>query len=71
MMYAPVSFSDAQMREIKRHAKALPVEKREIFLQTIADNLTGEVSDAAVWIAINNSLDRLVAIHNSEKGIST
>jgi hypothetical protein len=55
----PLSLSDRQMHLPRTAAKAVPVEKRDEFLQTVSKHLFGEPSDSALVAALNAQLDRL------------
>jgi hypothetical protein len=55
----PLSLSDRQLRLVTTAAKAVPVTKRDEFLQKVAKHLMPEPSDNAVASAINAQLDRL------------
>jgi hypothetical protein len=55
----PLSFSDRQLRLLTEAAKALPVHRREMFLQQVAAHLAAEPTDQAVQVALKAQLDRL------------
>jgi hypothetical protein len=54
-----LSLSDRQLRLIQTAARAVPVERRDLFLQNVAKHLTSEPTDSAVIAALNAALDRL------------
>jgi hypothetical protein len=58
-MTRPLSLTDRQMRLVQNAAKAVPVDRRDEFLQRLAKHLTPEPSDAAVVAALNAQLDAL------------
>jgi hypothetical protein len=58
-MIKPLSLTDRQVRLITEAAKAVPIERRDDFLQKLAMHLTPEPSDAAVQAALNAQLDTL------------
>jgi hypothetical protein len=53
----PLALSDRQLELVTRAARALPLMRRDQFLQDVAARLTGEPSDAAVMQAINVTFD--------------
>jgi hypothetical protein len=55
----PLSLSDCQLRFLIEAAKAVPVHRREAFLQQVAAHLAAEPTDQAVQAALNAQLDRL------------
>jgi hypothetical protein len=58
-MTKPLSLSDRQLRLVQQAAKAVPVNRRDDFLQKLAAHLTSEPSDAAVQAALNAQMDRI------------
>ena len=62
---AALSLSDRQLKMVQQHAAALPVQLRDHYLRSIADQLRGEPSDPAVAQAINLALDRVHAFTNN------
>jgi hypothetical protein len=66
----PIGLTDRQLRLIETAARAVPVRKRDEFLQKLAKHLGPEPSDAAVQAALNAQLDRIthhyLSIANSE-----
>jgi hypothetical protein len=61
MMTRPLALTDRQLAQLRFAAKAVPPHARGAFLRTVANRLAGEVSDAAVQVAINVALDALPA----------
>ena len=59
----PLSLSDRPLHLLQSAAKAVPAERRELFLQDVAKHLTSEPSDPAVVAAINAQLDRIPSGH--------
>ena len=59
MSRAILALTDRQLRLITDAAKAVPVNRRDEFLQRLARHLTPEPSDAAVQSAVNAQLDAL------------
>lgn len=55
----PLSLSDRQLHLLQSAAKAVPVERRELFLQSVARHLTAEPTDEAVIATLNAQLDCL------------
>ena len=47
------------MRFVQTAAKAVPVSRRDEFLQKLAAHLTSEPGDAAVQAALNAQMDRI------------
>jgi hypothetical protein len=62
----PLSLSDRQLRLVQTAAKAVPVSRRDEFLQKLAAHLTSEPSDAAVQAATQraNGADRASRSHH-------
>jgi hypothetical protein len=58
----PISLSSAQLASVMSAARSLPTEWRGRFLDSIADHLlaAGEITDAAVEIAIAGTLSRIM-----------
>jgi hypothetical protein len=44
----PLALTDRQLRLIQTAARAVPVERRDLFLQNVAEHLTSERTDSAV-----------------------
>lgn len=55
----PLALTDHQLRLVTDAAKAVPVNRRDEFLQRLARHLTHKPSDAAVLAALNAQLDAL------------
>lgn len=55
----PLALTDRQLRLVQNTARAIPVTRREEFLQRVASHLTSEPSDEAVQAALNAQLDRV------------
>jgi hypothetical protein len=58
----PLALTDRQMRLIQNAAQAVPVQRRDEFLQRLAAHLTAEPTDAAVSAALNAQLDALTHV---------
>src|SRR5262249_17026548 len=58
----PLSLTDRQLRLVQTAAKAVPVQRRDEFLQRLAAQLTSQPSDAAVQAALNAQLDALTHV---------
>ena len=58
----PLALTDKQMRLVQNAAQAVPVRRRDEFLQRLAAQLTSEPSDAAVQAALNAQLDALTHV---------
>ncbi len=59
-MYSrPVSLSDRQLRLVLNASKAVPIERRELFLQKVTSHLSADPTDDAVVAALNAQLDAL------------
>ncbi len=58
-MSKPLSLSDRQLRLIQEAAKAVPVPRRDDFLQKVTAQLCAEPTDQAVLAAVNAQLDLL------------
>jgi hypothetical protein len=54
----PIGLSDRAIALVQRHAAALPVDQRDVFLRYVAARLTDAPSDDAVAQALNIALDR-------------
>jgi hypothetical protein len=57
-MTIPIGLTDRQLRLVETAARAVPVRRRDEFLQAVAKHLTSEPSDAAVAAAVNAQHDR-------------
>jgi hypothetical protein len=66
MRVQTLSLSDRQMTLVQNSARSLPQQQRDRYLRSIADQLVGEPSDAAVVAAINVALDRVFAFQQYE-----
>jgi hypothetical protein len=66
MTVMPIALSDKQLALIRHAARAVPVNRRDAFLQALARQLTSEPSDAAVQAALNAQLDALTAVTGLE-----
>lgn len=53
----PLGLSDFQIEFVKRAAKAVPVDKRDQFLLSVARHLAPLPSDSAVSEAVNRALN--------------
>jgi hypothetical protein len=58
---APPVLSPVQQRVLQSAALAIPLHRRDEFLQRVTRALTGEVSDAALSIVINRVFDAMSA----------
>jgi len=58
----PLALTDRQLRLVQNAAQALPVQRRDEFLQRLAAQLTSEPPDAAVQAALNAQLDALTHV---------
>jgi hypothetical protein len=61
-MNKPLSLSDRQLKLIKDAARAVPLARRDEFLQRVARYLTHEPTYTAVIAAVNAQLD-LISHH--------
>jgi hypothetical protein len=61
----PLSLTDRQMRLVQNAARAVPINRRDEFLQRIAQHLTPAPTDAAVAAALNAQLDALTHTERS------
>jgi hypothetical protein len=59
----PLALTDRQLRLVQMAACAVPVPKRDEFLQKVAKHLTSDPSDAAVAAVVNAMLDRITSHH--------
>ena len=58
----PLSLSSEQLRIVREHAKALPVEWRDRYLSLIADYLTNQdVTDETVSTAVQSVLPQMLS----------
>ena len=65
-MMTPLRLTNKQMGLVTSAAKAVPVDRRDEFLQRLARHLTPAPSDAAVLAALNAQLDALTT--HAERG---
>jgi hypothetical protein len=56
-MKRALALTDRQLALVRHAARAVPVARREEFLQNVARHLIAEPSDAAVAAAVNAQLD--------------
>jgi hypothetical protein len=62
-MKPPLSLSDKQLSMLRMASKSIPVDRREMFLEDLAKQLTGEPTDQALMASINAQMDRLPSGH--------
>ncbi len=58
----PVSLSDRQLRLVMNASKAVPIQRRQEFLESVAKHLTSEPTNAAITAVVNAQSDRLPRI---------
>jgi hypothetical protein len=58
-MSKPLSLTDRQLGLVQAAAKAVPVQRRDAFLQSVAKQLAAEPTDQAVMAAVNAQMDRI------------
>jgi hypothetical protein len=63
----PLALTDRQMRFVTSAAKAVPIKRRNEFLQGLARHLTPAPSDAAVQAALNVQMDLLATQFELER----